>query len=200
METAMTSGQSIRKRRLAKGMTQEELAEKTHITARTIQRIENGEVEPRAFTLRAIASALETDFEKLIHSDNGEINDFPLDGGGIWLPLLHLSGLFNLLIPPLMIWFWKKDKVADLREHGIDVINFQLNMLIFLIPAGLLAGLVITIPILVFLGMFSMFIVVLNTIKVMNHQPYKYPMTIKILKKHPDESNHNHNPMKGIQK
>ena len=196
----MTSGQSIRRRRLAKGMTQEELAEKTRVSARTIQRIENGEVEPRAFTLRAIASALEADFGELIHHESGDSHGSSRDGGGIWLPLLHMSGLFNLLIPPLMIWFLKRDKVTGLRDQGIDVINFQLSMLMFLVPAGLLAGLVITIPILIFLGIYSMFIVVLNTIRVMNHQPYKYPTAVRILKKHPGESDKNQDSREGDQR
>jgi transcriptional regulator with XRE-family HTH domain len=180
-------------------MTQEELAAKTGVSARSIQRIENGEVEPRAFTLRAIASALETDFGALIHPEGWVSHDSSNDGGGIWLPLMHLSGLFNLLIPSLTVWFWKKNKVAGIREHGIDVINFQLSMLIFIFPAGLFAGLLITIPILILLGMYSMFFVLLNTIKVMNHQKYKYPTVIRILTKHPDDSIKNQNAGEGGQ-
>lgn len=52
------TGQSIRNLRMKIGMTQEELAEKTHFSARTIQRIENdGDVEPRIYTLQTIAAA-----------------------------------------------------------------------------------------------------------------------------------------------
>jgi transcriptional regulator with XRE-family HTH domain len=45
--------------RKRKGLTQEELAGLTGITVRTIQRIESGETTPRAYTLKAIAGALE---------------------------------------------------------------------------------------------------------------------------------------------
>jgi transcriptional regulator with XRE-family HTH domain len=48
--------------RKAKGLTQEEVAEKCGITVRTIQRIESGVVEPRAFTIKIISKTLGFDF------------------------------------------------------------------------------------------------------------------------------------------
>ena len=48
--------------RTAKGLTQEELALKCNVTARTIQRIESGKVKPRSHTIKAISNALEFDF------------------------------------------------------------------------------------------------------------------------------------------
>ncbi len=54
----MKTGKIIKELRIKKGMTQEELAEMTELSARTIQRIENGEVDPRSYTLQMIAKAL----------------------------------------------------------------------------------------------------------------------------------------------
>lgn len=48
--------------RKAKGLTQEEVAEKCRINVRTIQRIESGAVNPRAFTIKIISDALGFDF------------------------------------------------------------------------------------------------------------------------------------------
>lgn len=48
----------IRERRTAAGYTQTDLAEKTRISLRSIQRIEKGEVLPRPFTLKALATVL----------------------------------------------------------------------------------------------------------------------------------------------
>jgi len=178
----MTAGQLIKKLRLQKGMTQEELAASAYTSVRTIQRIENGEVIPRAYTLQSIASVLEVDFEELMNCDQSNSEDIQLTKSNVWLSILHLSGLFILLFPPLIIWIWKKDQVEDLREHGIDVINFQLSVLILLIPSSILAALLITIPIVIFLGIGSTVIILVNTIKVINNQPYKYPLIVKILK------------------
>lgn len=178
----MTSGQLIKDLRLKMGITQEELAAKTYMSVRTIQRIENGDVVPRGFTLKTIAKVLEVNFEELTDCNQTALEAAQLNDNSIWLPLLHLSGLFVLLFPPVIIWVWKKDKIKNVREHGIDVINFQLSMLLYLVPCALLVFLLITIPILVFLGIYSMVIIIINTIKVMNNQPYKYPITIRILK------------------
>jgi transcriptional regulator with XRE-family HTH domain len=178
----MKTGQLIKELRLKKGMTQEDLAAKTYISSRTIQRIENGDVEPRAYTLQTIASALEVDFQELINCDKADAEATLSNEEKIWLPLLHLSGLFILLFPPVILWLWKKDQIKNMREHGIDVINFQLTMLMFLFPLGIFAIFLVTIPIIIILGLFSTVVIIVNTIKVINHQPYQYPMTIRILK------------------
>ncbi|MDO5971399.1 helix-turn-helix domain-containing protein [Flavivirga aquimarina] len=48
--------------RKAKGLTQVDVAEKSRITVRTIQRIESGIVKPRAFTIKIISETLGFDF------------------------------------------------------------------------------------------------------------------------------------------
>ncbi len=44
-------GNRIIKLRKLKGLTQEDLADKTNLSVRTIQRIEKGDVDPRNYTL-----------------------------------------------------------------------------------------------------------------------------------------------------
>jgi len=55
-------GRRISEFRKAKGLTQQELAEQCKVSARTMQRIENGVVTPRTYTVRAIFAALGCDF------------------------------------------------------------------------------------------------------------------------------------------
>jgi len=57
----MDLGEKIKVARSAKGMTQKELADKTGLSERTIQRIENHEVEPSAYSLSKISDVLEFD-------------------------------------------------------------------------------------------------------------------------------------------
>ena len=57
--------QQIKAERLNKGFTQQELADKTGISLRSIQRIENGDVYPRNFTLKLLCEKLALDFDKL---------------------------------------------------------------------------------------------------------------------------------------
>jgi len=55
-------GRKLIEIRKAKGLTQEEVAEKCKITVRTIQRIESGSVTPRAFTIKVISEVLGFNF------------------------------------------------------------------------------------------------------------------------------------------
>jgi transcriptional regulator with XRE-family HTH domain len=57
-------GKKISEIRNSKGLTQEALVEKCNISVRTIQRIENGEVTPRSYTVKAIMEALEYDLNQ----------------------------------------------------------------------------------------------------------------------------------------
>ncbi len=123
---------------------------------------------------------MEIEFEELIQ--NGTESQ-TVGNNSIWIPLIHLSGLFNLPIPPLIIWIWKKDSVTGIREHAIDVVNFQICMLLYLLVSSFLLILIIGLPMLIFLGLFSTAVILINTLKVLNKQNYKYPFCIKILKR-----------------
>ncbi len=106
-------------------MTQEELAEKTELSARTIQRIEKGEVDPRAYTLQSIARALDVDFSVFVEENVADV----ADNNSYWLGLLHLSGLLPLIFPTLIIWNQKKEKNKNHAYHLRAVISFQLCVL-----------------------------------------------------------------------
>lgn len=82
--------------RKAKGLTQDEVAERCKITTRTIQRIESGQVKPRTFTIKLISETLEFDF--FMNSENSdhtttENQDSKLKNHTI---LWCLKDLFNL--------------------------------------------------------------------------------------------------------
>jgi len=51
-------GKELIRKRKAKGLTQDEVAEMCNITVRTIQRIESGSSTPRAFTIKKISEVL----------------------------------------------------------------------------------------------------------------------------------------------
>jgi len=82
--------------RSAKGLTQEDVAEKCNITVRTIQRIESGVVQPRAFTIRIISDVLGIDFFEASNTGyeaKGESLSLNLKKPSIqW----YLKDLFNL--------------------------------------------------------------------------------------------------------
>lgn len=65
-------GKLLLEARNAKGLTQEEVAEACDITVRTIQRIEAGDVNPRAFTIRQISDFLEIDYYESSNTSSDE--------------------------------------------------------------------------------------------------------------------------------
>ena len=99
----METGKLIKELRIKKGLTQEELAEKTELSARTIQRIENGDVDPRAYTLQMIAKALEVDFSIFTENESNEDVVLDNDDNRHWLALIHLCGLIPLIIPTIIV-------------------------------------------------------------------------------------------------
>lgn len=57
--------QKVKDNRVMRGLTQQELSEKTNISLRSIQRIENGEVNPRMHTLKTLARYLNFSLDNL---------------------------------------------------------------------------------------------------------------------------------------
>jgi len=131
----METGKLIKELRIKKGMTQEELADKTEVSARTIQRIENGEVDPRAYTLQMIAKALEVDYNLFVGNEPDEEQEIQKVNANNWLGFLHFSGFIPLIFPTVLIWNYKKDEIKGMSEHYRDVISFQLKVWV-----GILAG------------------------------------------------------------
>src|SRR5512141_1289476 len=108
-------GLKVAELRQQKGLTQERLAELCEVSLRTIQRIESGEVDPRAYTLHCLGTALEFDFGE----DNTAHEDW-------WLAALHLSSIFCILLIPLALWSWKKNQSYKIDQQGRLVLNFQI--------------------------------------------------------------------------
>lgn len=122
----MKTGLLIKELRIKKGLTQEELADLTELSARTIQRIENGEVDPRAYTLQMIAKALDVDFSLFLEDETENNQELQKIGNKKWAALIHLSGLLPLIFPTLILWNRKKDKTKDMSNHFYAAITLQL--------------------------------------------------------------------------
>jgi len=84
-------GKKIQELRKLKGLTQEELADKTNLSTRTIQRIENGEVDARTYTLSRLAEALNVELDILLVEDESSNNFFSIDSSNFALLLKYMS-------------------------------------------------------------------------------------------------------------
>jgi uncharacterized Tic20 family protein len=189
-------GLKVLELRNQKNLTQEQLAEFCDVSARTIQRIENGEADPRTYTLNMLSDVLEYDFAK---EATGNEN--------LWLAILHLSSIFLILAIPLLLWSFKKNQSYKIDKEGRQVLNFQITMtlvlfagllFLLLIPAVLilmgesgvaqlenspLIVLTLCIPMpLILTGIYSSIQGVLNAMRSSTGKPINYPFSIPFIK------------------
>ena len=188
-------GLKVAELRAQKNMTQEKLAEYCEVSTRTIQRIENGEVEPRAYTRNSLSNILEYDFGQ----DNTE-------NEGFWLAALHISSMFVIVLIPLLLWSWKKNQSFEIDRQGRQVLNFQITMTlllftslccsIFVLPllilseselgsGNVIVGTIIaSLSVLPFIaiGIFCFYQAVVNTMRALSDKPVHYPLSIQFLK------------------
>lgn len=104
------------------------------------------------------------------------------------LVITHLSQMltyvtgFGGLIVPLILWLTQKDKVEGMDEHGKEIVNFQLSLIVYFIiciPLIFLLGLGILGFII--LGIFSFIFPIINAIKASNGESFSYPLSIRFI-------------------
>jgi uncharacterized Tic20 family protein len=190
-------GQKVNELRQLKSLTQEQLAEKCEVSPRTIQRIESGEVDPRAFTLQCLSNVLDFDF-----GEQDAANE------NIWLALLHLSSILCMLIVPLLLWSWKKNRSPRIDKQGRQVLNFQITMTLLLFAAAIFLmafpvslvvldesgitalestpffiPLVVCAPMpLILIGFFCTFQGIINAMRALSEKPIHYALSIPFVK------------------
>ena len=198
--------QRLKTLRNRKGFSQEELSEKAGLSLRTIQRIENGETEPRGDSLKRLALAFDVPLDEIVDWTIQEDNGF--------LSSLNLSALSFIIFPllgilvPLIIWISKKDKIKKVNEVAKDLLNFQITwtMIFFvgfigvslnffssmdiqgdvspsMISAHMTSRLMIN---LVFIGamyLFNVVMIVINAIRINNDKSTRYYPKIGFLRK-----------------
>lgn len=160
--------QKIKDIRKSKGFTQSELAEMASVNLRTIQRIENGENEPRGKTLQLICEVLQIDFDELNEgSENKETKSFFFKVVNIFfiiifnLILMGVIGfltldtnananslfagvLLSILIPLFIVNFTKRMKKTErFLKFGIGYIGYLISSIFILgLPIGIKTGLI----------------------------------------------------------
>jgi len=146
--SGMALGEKIVIARKKKGLTQEQLADLTNVTVRTIQRIESGESTPRSYTLKTLATVLDTGFEELIAADaekknteDNPSNTSTIDSTGDdkhFLTLLCLSCYSFLVIPwvhfliPVYLLKKAKNQNPTVIRFARRVIRFQIYWIVSL--------------------------------------------------------------------
>lgn len=133
----MKIGTTIKELRKKKGYSLEELSEKSGLSSKTIQRLENDQSKGRGHSLQQLAKALEVNIEVITTADSieqSELRNNSLEA----VKKLYLSALFILFMPLtnliFPLYFYKKHYNQILiREIGSKIITF--NLLWFIVTS-----------------------------------------------------------------
>lgn len=122
-------GEKISQLRKEKAWSQEDLAERSGISVRTIQRIENNGSKPRPFTLQTLAKALEVEVSRLLKQEEKAEQEPAIDFS--ILRQINLAVFVHVILPlgniflPLIIWR-KNRQSALVKEVGSKIITVQI--------------------------------------------------------------------------
>lgn len=123
-------GRKIKDTRNSLGLSQDQLADQTQLSLRTIQRIENGETDARGDTLTRIAKAL--NFSTL------DVYEWTEKEDNSYIILINLSALTFIVFPllgiivPVLLWLLKRGKIRHLDQTAKRLINFQISWCLLL--------------------------------------------------------------------
>ena len=173
--------------RKLKGLTQDQLSEKTTVGVRTIQRIEKGDVQPHLQTVKLLAVGLDIEVEDLIPLDNPKEEIIERK----WILLLHAIPFLGLIIPfgnilfPLFLWIHKANDNKVYDKHGKAVVNFHSSIFLYFIISLLLffpfpgmnfflTGAIV---------LFGIITTIVNVFSALSSGKFKYPLSISFLKK-----------------
>lgn len=143
---------------MSKGLSQEELAEQTGLSLRTIQRIENNETDPRGDSLKRLAQALQTTPDEMI--------EWRVEEDRSYMVMVALGACAFVVFPLLGIlismifWILKKDKMQSIDSLGKAILNFQITW-----------TLAICIDVVLFL---YMAFVGINKVRLSSYQPFYF--------------------------
>jgi uncharacterized Tic20 family protein len=111
-----------------------------------------------------------------------------------WAMIAHLAGLagylgivpFASVIGPLIVWLLKKDSSVFVDAHAKESLNFQITMSIayalLIVSCFFIIGFFLLPFALPFLGVWIVVLVIIASIKAINGELFRYPLTIRLVK------------------
>lgn len=179
-------------------LTQEELAEKSGISVRTIQRIESGSV-PKGYTLKTLATILQISENELLHVEeetseeiiNEPIEDLVIESNNIdyqKVKLINLSSVLFIVLPPLNILVPLILSFALKQQNHLtkQIISLQifwtiLTPIIFMLGIFLKLGRSFTIVLLIGIILSNVFLILRNLAEIDRNKKLCYRLKFNII-------------------
>ena len=101
-----------------------------------------------------------------------------------WSMLCHLSAFAGFIFPfggiigPLICWLTRKDESEWVNINGMNSLNFQISMLLYITLAIPLCFILVGFPIVVALVMFRVICIIIASVKAPSGEIFRYPLSI----------------------
>ena len=188
----------LKKIREKRTLTQEELAEKSGISVRTIQRIEAG-TTPKGYTLKTLAESLDVSENDLLTSktikeeivideviDTTEKNHSLFNSGLIkiinlsslpfaWLPIANF-------LPPLLIMLFTKERYQIVKQIiSLQIFLAIISPIIFMLIALLKLGSVSVMITMIVLVLTNVYIILRNAYEIDKKKSLRYKLNFSFI-------------------
>ena len=107
----------------------------------------------------------------------------PLDSNDrLWIALSHLSLLLGVgILLPLIIYLVKKSDSPGVASQAREALNFHISVYLYGFVFALLSAVFIGIPLLILLGLGSLVLAIVATVKAIDGREYRYPMILRLV-------------------
>ncbi|PIF43532.1 uncharacterized protein DUF4870 [Chryseobacterium sp. 52] len=174
-----------------KNMTQEELAESSGISVRTIQRIEAG-TQPKGHTLRVLAKALEikeSDFQNLeIEKEDPEIQEEQISINYSLIKIINLSSIpcillppLNILVPLILMFKLKQKNYLAKQIISVQILWTILAPITFMLGIFLKPGPTLTLIIMILIILSNVFIILRNAAEIDRNKKLLYKLNFNMI-------------------
>jgi transcriptional regulator with XRE-family HTH domain len=186
----------LKKIREKQNLTQEELAEKSGLSVRTIQRIEAG-TEPKGYTLKTLASSLNVSVSELlilnikeeiiVEEPTLETKNNQSENIGL-IKIINLSSLpfawFPManFLPPLFIMLINKEKSTIVKQIvSLQIFFAIISPIIFMIVIFLKLGHESVTATMVILTIANVYIILRNAFQIDKTQELRYKLNFNLI-------------------
>lgn len=183
--------------REVQNLTQEELAEKTGISVRTIQRIETGK-EPKGYTLRVLAKALAVEENVLLfkEAENEKLEDLEeihqthetVLINYTKLKIINLSSFpfilippFNIIIPLILMYKMKEKNSLTKQLVSIQILWTIVAPIVFMLGIFLKLGNQFTLVLMALIVLSNVFIILRNAVEIDKHNKLYYKLNFNMI-------------------
>ena len=113
------------------------------------------------------------------------LTDVPLAHRGsdkIWSMLSHLSALLGVgIVLPLVVYLAMRKESEYVATNAREALNFHISVLIYAVCCIPLVFILVGVPLLLVIGLGSLVLSIIATIKASDGQCYRYPLTLRLV-------------------